>query len=316
MKNYLTTLGSAALAFSVVGIPTTVAPPVPTVVGAGTGVSVGGVQVGADGSVKAGEVEVTSTGAVRAGNVRVDGKNVQAGDIQVTGTNVNAGNVRIEKGKDDTMNVQVGNDVQVSTDAQGTANVRAGDVEVKDNSVTVGEMRIDLENIAPQVFSAEALKQSIEVRKQELEQEFASTTDAGQNILEDANPVRLAVHSLLASKELLGGIGQQVSELAKQVNDSVATTTVAEAKIQSRGFFTKLFFGGDSAAANTISDTVAQNQERIDTLTKLLDQANISPDIQSTLNAQITALEGAQTRLQDIAQSAKKQWGIFSWRLF
>jgi methylaspartate ammonia-lyase len=88
------------------------------------------------------------------------------------------------------------------------------------------------------------------------------------------------VHSLLASKGLLGGIGQQVSEIAKQMNDSIATTTVAEVAYSRAGSHEALF--GASAAANTISETVAQNQSRIDDLTTP-DQANVSTDVHKVL---------------------------------
>ena len=158
------------------------------------------------------------------------------------------------------------------------------------------------------------LQQMIQERKQELDQEEASTSPEVQDIMKNVNPVRLAVHSLLASKDLLGGIGAQVSQIAQQMNDSVATTTRAEAQIQSRGFFTKLFFGGDTSAADAISQEVSQNQQRIDDLTKLLNQANISADVKTTLTAQVTALEDAQARLQTLAQQQKSLWGLFSWR--
>ena len=196
-----------------------------------------------------------------------------------------------------------------STDEQGgNENVRGEDQAEQEG------IHIDMEDDSSPATSLEDLKQKIEVRKHQLEQEVASTTVADQNIVENANPVRLAVHTLLASKELIGGIGPQVSEIAKQVNDSVATTTNAEAKIQSRGFLTRLLFGGDSAAADVIAQQVAQNQQRIDSLNALLGQANVSADIQVVLKAQIAALQDAQTRLQDLAQSEQKAWGLFSWR--
>ena len=196
-----------------------------------------------------------------------------------------------------------------STDEQGgNENVR-GEYQAEQEGI-----HIDMEDDSSPATSLEDLKQKIEVRKHQLEQEVASTTVADQNIVENANPVRLAVHTLLASKELIGGIGPQVSEIAKQVNDSVATTTNAEAKIQSRGFLTRLLFGGDSAAADVIAQQVAQNQQRIDSLNALLGQANVSADIQVVLKAQIAALQDAQTRLQDLAQSEQKAWGLFSWR--
>ncbi|MBI5405847.1 hypothetical protein HY972_02325 [Candidatus Kaiserbacteria bacterium] len=176
------------------------------------------------------------------------------------------------------------------------------------------EIDLEFEDDEDQAYSVEDLKQKIEVRKHELDQEVASTSPDHQDIVENANPVRLAVHALLASKELVGGIGPQVSEIAKQMNDSVATTANVEAKIQGRGFLTRLLFGGDSAAADVIAQQVAQNQQRIDDLTKLLGEANVPADIQATLTAQIAAIQAAQQRLRDLAQKEQDSWGLFSWR--
>ena len=158
------------------------------------------------------------------------------------------------------------------------------------------------------------MKQKIELRKQELDDEEASSTPKTRDIMKNANPVRLAVHSLLASKDLLGGIGPQVSEIAKRMNDSVATTTEVEAKVKSRGFLARIFFGGDSTSADIIAKEATQNQARIDSLTTLLNQANVSADVQATLKAQITALQTAQTRLKALAEREKKACGLFSWR--
>ncbi|MBU6388599.1 hypothetical protein KGQ72_01855 [Patescibacteria group bacterium] len=194
-----------------------------------------------------------------------------------------------------------------SDNQNGDQNVQSGDQGKQ-------EIDLELEDDSNPATSFEDLQQKIEVRKHQLEQEVASTTEADKNIVENANQVRLAVHALLASKELIGGIGSQVSEIAKQMNDSVATTTNAEAKIQSRGFLTRFFFGGDSTSADIIAQEAAQNQQRIDDLTKLLAQANVPADVQATLNAQITALKDAQMRLQTLAESEQKAWGLFSWR--
>lgn len=170
------------------------------------------------------------------------------------------------------------------------------------------------EDSAEQEFSAEGLKQSIEKRQHELEQEVASTTPEEQDIVKNANPVRLAVHSLLASKDLLGGIGQEVSQIAHEMNDSVATTTDAEIKIQSRGFLSRLFFGGDKQSADAINQAIARDQQNIQKLTDLLNQANITAEVKATLETQITAVKDAQARLQTLAQDEQKLWGLFSWR--
>ena len=244
---------------------------------------------------------------------------VQLGNGHASPTRVKVGNVQVDTDEEGRTNVQVGN-VQVQTDKQGSANVRVGDIEVsaddEDNSVTLGDMRFDLEDFTDTAISFDGLAKSIEQRKQELEQEVESVTPQNKDILENVNQVRLAVHALLASKDLLGGIGTQVSQIAQQMNDSVATTTNAEEKIQSRGFFSSLFFGGDSAAANTISQAVTKNQGNVQKLTELLSQTNVPADIQTTLKAQITALQAEQARLQALAKKEKSRWGIFSWRFF
>ena len=188
------------------------------------------------------------------------------------------------------------------------------DEAVNEDQDEQDELDLELEDDEDVAFSLDDLKQKIENRKHKLEDEEASTTPKFRNAMKNANEVRLAVHVLLASRELLGGIGSQVSEIAKEMNDSVATTTNVEAKIQSRGFLMRLLFGGDSAAAEVITEAVAQNQQRIDDLNKLLGEANVSAGIQVVLKAQIAAIQDAQARLQDLAQKEQKMWGFFSWR--
>ena len=195
-----------------------------------------------------------------------------------------------------------------SDDQEGNAEMRDEDQDEEE------EIEIELEDDEDVASSFDDLTQKIEKRKHELDDEEASTTPKFKDAVKNANEVRLAVHALLASKDLVGGIGGQVSEIAKSMNDSVATTTNAEAKVQSRGFLTRLLFGGDSAAAEVISQEVAQNQQHIDALMKLLGDANVPSDIQAVLKAQIMAIQEAQTRLLDLAQKEQTMWGLFSWR--
>lgn len=305
MKKYFYSLGAITLALnggglpampSVPGVPA-VAVPVPT--------SIGGLELEGQ------DIDVRE-GSVRVGNIQVN--------TTSAGADVRVGDVRVGSDEEGRADVQVGN-VRVRADEQGRANVQVGDIEVnadgEDDSITVGGVKFELERNVTSAFSFDGLKRSIEQRKQELKDELASTTSSkDQNILEGANQVRLAVHALLASKDLLGGIGTQVSQIAQQMNDLVATATNAETKIQSRGFFSKLLFGGDSGTAEMISEEVAKSQENVQKLTGLLNQANISADVQATLKSQIDALQAEQARLQGLAQKEKSRWGIFSWRFF
>lgn len=171
-----------------------------------------------------------------------------------------------------------------------------------------------LENSTSSVHSFEELKRDIDQRRSELDREEKDAASEDRDILKRINPVRLAVHTLLDSKDLMGGIGEQVSQVAREMNDSAATTTAAEVKIESRGFLTRFFFGGDQDSANAILQEVTQNQTRIARLTELLNQANLSVDIRTALEVQVTALRDSQTRLLSLVQKEQNSWGILSWR--
>ncbi|MDD3531301.1 MAG: hypothetical protein PHV99_01785 [Candidatus Pacebacteria bacterium] len=237
-----------------------------------------------------------------------DGGQEQSGDIQVTSVQAEqvqqVGEVNREAQK---QSVEISRE-QEKQQLEASSSLQR---EERDNGQ---EIDFDLEDDSDRAVSIADLKQKIEMRKQELDQEEASTTESRKDIIKNANPVRLAVHALLASKDLVDGIGQQVSEIAKQMNDSVATTTNVEAKVQARGFITRLLFGGDKASGEAIAKAVEKNQENIAKLTELLAQANIGADVQATLNAQIAALKDAQTRLQALADKERNTWGLFSWR--
>ncbi len=188
------------------------------------------------------------------------------------------------------------------------------DATLQENDGENDDLDLEMESTTTVAFSLGELKQMIEVRRHKLDQEEASTSPEHQDIVKDANQVRLAVHVLLASKELLGGIGGDVSQIAQEVGASVGTTTREEAQITSRGFWAKLFFGGDSSAADRIQQEVDRNQANIQKLIDLLNQAGLSADIGATLTAQVAAVQEQQVRLAALAQKERGRWGIFSWR--
>lgn len=200
--------------------------------------------------------------------------------------------------------------------ATGTMPVRAEIAHILNQQIRP-ELRLLLSGSTTPAQNVEQLKQVIEERRQTIEQELASTSPVRAAVFERAAKVSVAVHALLAAQDLLGnGIGDQVSQIAQQVNDSLATTTSAEAQIQSRGFFARLFFGGDKQAADAIKQQVDQNQSRVQELTGLLSSASTTEDVKAALDAQIQAMKDEQARLQSVAQSQSKLWGLFSWRLF
>ena len=162
---------------------------------------------------------------------------------------------------------------------------------------------------------AEQLRQMLEERRREIAAAIASSSPSDKAMFEHASAVSIAAHALVAARDMLGGnVGQQISQIAQSVNDSLATTTVAEAKIDSRGFFTKLFFGGDRDSAAIIAQQAAENQARIQQIESLLSSASTTADVKSALTDQVQAMKAEESRLQALAQGQSKMWGIFSWR--
>ncbi|MDE2021946.1 MAG: hypothetical protein KGI71_03490 [Patescibacteria group bacterium] len=291
MKKYIYAAGSFALALAMSGVP------VAAIAHAESGSISGSVGLDVSSDTQASGADASTNTSVQAG---VDEKS--SGDRN-----------KRQEHQSEASSSEMRGEVQATSTERAAEEVALHAAEqAREHSKSW--LFLELESTTTQAFSAAQLHQMIEMRKQELDQEEASTTPEDQSIVKDANEVRLAVHALLAARPLLGGIGQQVSQIAQQVNESVATTTLVEAKIQSRGFWANLFFGGDSAAANVIKEEVAQNQQHIQELTQLLAQANISADVQTTLKAQIAAMELQQTNLANLAQKEQSQWGLFSWR--
>jgi hypothetical protein len=159
----------------------------------------------------------------------------------------------------------------------------------------------------------ELAKQMIRQKAQEMQQEMALLKPQVQNILQNQNQVRLAVHSLLAMEDLVGGIGPQVSEIARSFNNSVQASINAEERIQKKSGFARLFTGGDEKAAEEIEGLVTQNQNRIQELSQLREQCECDEEVKQMLQEQLQNMENEQARLRLLALAEQKSKGIFGW---
>jgi len=160
------------------------------------------------------------------------------------------------------------------------------------------------------------LHEMVEQRKQEMNQENQTLREHQQLVYQNQNKVRLAVHSLLAMEELVGGIGPQVSQIAEGLNTSVQATIRAEERIQSRSRFVRFFAGGDEEAAQDLEQHVVQNQERIRQLQQLSGECDCDEEVRAMLQEQIQNMEQEQARLQQLAQAELADKGLFGglWR--
>lgn len=159
------------------------------------------------------------------------------------------------------------------------------------------------------------LKEAIQQKEQEMNQEIRDLKEKAQNVYKNQNKVREAVHSLLAMEDMIGGIGPQVSAIAKEFNNSVQSTIKAEEVIQTRSRVKKFFIGGDKEAAEKISQEANKNQERIQELKQLKENCGCGEEIKAVMEEQIRNVEQEQVRLKALAQAEINSKGIFG-RLF
>jgi predicted small secreted protein len=157
------------------------------------------------------------------------------------------------------------------------------------------------------------LREMIQERQQEMIQEMQTLREQMQEVYQNQNRVRLAVHTLLAMENLTGGIGRNVSVIAREFNNSVQTTIRSEVRIQTRNMFIRILIGGDEQAADEIEQEVNQNQERIQRLRKLLEKCDCPEEVKEMIQEEIRNMEQEQNRLQEMAQNEKKSKGLFGW---
>jgi len=157
------------------------------------------------------------------------------------------------------------------------------------------------------------LRTMVQEKQQEMNQEVQSLEEKEQKVYQNQNEVRLAVHSLLAMEDLVGGIGPQVSEIAKDFDNSVQATIRAEESIQNRNMIVRFFAGGDQEAAGEIEREVNQNKIRVQQLKQLREQCDCDEEVKNMFQEQIQNMEQEQNRLQQLAEKEKHTKGIWGW---
>jgi len=164
-----------------------------------------------------------------------------------------------------------------------------------------------------QAKDANELREMIQQRQQEMSQEMAGLDEKQQNIYQNQNKVRTAVHSLLAMENLAGSKGARISEIAREFNNSVQATIRSEEKIESKGFLSRMFTGGDAEAAGELERQTIQNREKIQELKQLKDDCDCDSEVKAMMQEQINNMEQEQARLEQLAQSEKKSKGLIGW---
>ncbi len=161
--------------------------------------------------------------------------------------------------------------------------------------------------------NATELRQMVQEMQQEMNQEMQGLKEELKEMYQNQNRVRLAVHALLAMENLTGGIGRNISQIAREFNNSIQATIRAEERIQTRNMLMRFFFGGDEQAAEEMEQEVNRNRERIQELRRLMQDCECDEEVKAMLQEQIQNMEMEQNRIQELAQNEKKSKGIFGW---
>lgn len=158
------------------------------------------------------------------------------------------------------------------------------------------------------------LKEIIQTKKVQLQQELKELNPRIKEVYQNQNKVREAIHSLVATENLTGKIGPQISAIAQEFNNSVQATIRAEEKIQKRSRFIKFFTGGDKVEAEKIQQEVGQNQGRIQKLKQLKENCtDCDEEIKTMLQEQVQNIEQEQVRLQQVVETEKSIKGVWRW---
>ncbi len=155
------------------------------------------------------------------------------------------------------------------------------------------------------------LKQIIQKKRRRMNKTLHALMKNNQGIYQ--NRLRLAVYSLLTMENFTGGIGRNVSRIAREFNNSIQATIRAEERIKKRNGLVRFFIGGDEEAAEELEQEVNHNRNRIQRLKHLMKECNCDDNVRAIMRGQVKEIERGQSRLTELAQNEKRDKGLFGW---
>ncbi len=132
------------------------------------------------------------------------------------------------------------------------------------------------------------------------------------NAVEHRNGVANFVQTLLkTASSTESGIGQQVRVIAREQNDSEATTTEKIEKIQSRNKIKTFLIGSDYKNIGALRSEIVQTRNRIDQLNKVIQ--NATNTTKAEIQTQIQTLEQEQIKIEDFIKEQEGKFSLFGW---
>ncbi len=159
------------------------------------------------------------------------------------------------------------------------------------------------------------LKEIVRLKSEELNLSIGQVEKQFTELNKNQNRVRLAVHALLAMENLTGGIGKNISAIAKEFDNSIEKTVRAEEKIAKRSRFTKFLVGGDREASEELNAEIDATQARFEELKQLREQCAEETDEETcgVLKEQFDELQQERARLREVAKEEFGSKGLFGW---
>jgi len=189
--------------------------------------------------------------------------------------------------------------VTVTPTTRGTLEVEHGtETEVNDSNHTSGRTIAEVR---------ENRHKSLE----NLNATLRNVSSGERDRIKNENEVRIAVTTLLDVEDLSGGIGRNVSAIARDFNNSASSVRKIEDRIQSRSSFVRLFFGGDREAARELANQTAENDARIVELRQLINNASLNSEVRATIEDQVRIIQLEQERLQQLSTREQEDRGLF-----
>lgn len=109
-----------------------------------------------------------------------------------------------------------------------------------------------------------------------------------------------------------GGIGQEVSKIAKEQEDSAKKIKEAMDKVDMAGRFRTLFIGTDYKNLGALRSELVKTQNAIDRLTKAMERTT-DMDIRVGLQKQIDALKATLAKAETFAKDHESQFSFLGW---
>jgi hypothetical protein len=142
----------------------------------------------------------------------------------------------------------------------------------------------------------------------------ASSTEHGGDDMSVAHRSTVAafVQSLLRAADRDGGIGAKVRAVAESQNASASTTADAILHVEGRNAFLSFLIGTDWKNVGTLRNEIAKTGADIANLKVAISQAS-DASVKADLQAQLTALQAEQAKVQAFVDAHEKSFSLFGW---